>query len=393
MFLVIFVILIFFFQLSLVYFSRFGINILFRRMASPGINGYFTASTKIVSVQDYLKNFPNLVPRGFPQHSRGHPPGSPLLLRGITYFFEKTPVLTNSILSEIPLVKDSKSLWLSLSKPQRVSAVFSAFFLHLLAALTIIPLYFLSKKLFEQKTAIKTVFLYSLVPSFSFFALVFDPIYAAFPIISLLTILIFLKTKKSLYAYFSGLIFCVSLFFSLSVLPSFLIQFLLLLLLIKKINLRKFLTFYLLGFFTFFIPVSIFGYNFLASSLAVIKYQMAREYFPWLLFNPYDFFVFLGVPISLFFIYLLISTIRKDLVKNLAKKLFISFWIIFFLLIILGISRGEVGRIWIPIMFLPVLFVSNLLNQLKVGKVYFSIILILLIVQLIIIEEFWVPIW
>ncbi|MCL4416717.1 MAG: hypothetical protein M1365_08495, partial [Actinobacteria bacterium] len=99
------------------------------------------------------------------------------------------------------------------------------------------------------------------------------------------------------------------------------------------------------------------------------------------------FFIYMGFSISLLFFYVSFKILRED---NLTK----AFWILFILLVISGISRGEVGRIWLPLMSLPILIVSQFLtNNFNLNKKYFSILLFLLILQVIIMEEFWVPIW
>ena len=395
LFLMSLVLIIFLFQISLVFFSRFGINVLFRRMADPGINGYFSTAVRVKDINSYLKNFPNVVAY-LDQHGRGHPPGSILAIKEVIYFFDNNKTLTKIIYSHIPKpTGEALKLWNNLTISQRVSSVMIPFLLHFLAAFSIVPFYFAAKNLFNQKTAIRSVFLYSAIPSLSFFALLFDPVYSFFPLISFLFLLKFFKTKKILYAFFSGLIFGLGLFFSVSIIPYMGIMFFYTLLSVKKssVLLIPFLI-WLLGFLIFLLLPLLFSYNSITSIAAVVKHQLPREYLIWVFFNPYDFFMFMGVPISLLFFYSTFCSLRikgKDFLQK--NALLISFWIVFLLLVILGISRGEVGRIWLSLMSIPVFLVSQFTLRINLNKKYFSILLLLVFLQVIAMEEFWVPIW
>ena len=84
--------------------------------------------------------------------------------------------------------------------------------------------------------------------------------------------------------------------------------------------------------------------------------------------------------------------------KNLGfiegKKFVYAYIIMFFLLLVSGISRGETGRIWIPLMIFPVGFIAYYATKfLKYKSLQIILVISLLIFQCIILEEFWVPIW
>jgi len=125
------------------------------------------------------------------------------------------------------------------------------------------------------------------------------------------------------------------------------------------------------------------GVNLLEIWLVNLSDQAHRTYINWLFYNPYDFFVFLGIPISLLFI----SQI-KNRIWDSAGKLNLAFWAVFVALIWGGFSRGEVGRTWLPLMFIPVVLVVKSLTRKQ-----FTWILILVLIQTLVMQEFWVPIW
>lgn len=392
------VILIFLFQLSLIYFSRFGITILFRRLVDPGINGLFSSVIKVKKTESLLQ-FTDIFYK-LDQHAKGDPPGSLLILRGIINFFENSPSATNMLsrFTRAPVNKEAQKLWKPLSQAQRVAAVFSAFLFHFLATITIIPIYFLTKRIFNDKIAVRASILYAIIPSISFFALILDPFYSFFSVTGFLLFLLSARKGNYFLSTISGFILSVGLFFSLSILPVLGVIFMYcLILFIKKKNkeILKQITFFAFGLILFIGLLNILGFNSIKALPIIIGNQMPRMYLPWLLFNPYDFFLYLGVPVSLLFI---TATINK--LKNIKffmddnSTILTSFWIIFTTLIISGISRGEVGRIWLPLMFIPLLLVSEYItNKLKFSKKHFTIILVLLFTQVIIMEEFWVPVW
>lgn len=399
LFLFVMVILVFLFSLSLVYFSRFGINVLFRRITDSGINGYFSSAVKIKNVEYFIKNFNDSL-KNLDQHGRDHPPGSILMLKGIIFFFEKNPSITKTIINAIKTPNDEKTklLWTSLTQAQRAAAIFSAFFLHFIAALSIIPVYLLSKLILKQENAIKAIFLYALTPSLSFFPLLFDPFYVVFPCLNALFIYKGFKKKKNIYIYFAGFFSALGLFFSISIIPSLTIPLIIFIYCIKSINFKRtvnLISTYLFGFLSLAVIFYLVGYNIIKSSMLVTIYQAPREYIPWLFFNPYDFFLYMGIPTSLLFIFITISWNKLCIHKKIIEaKILKSFWIVFVALVISGLSRGEVGRIWLSLMIIPILLISYFLAEvINIHKFKFSILLSILILQILVMEEFWVPIW
>lgn len=398
MFILSIVLITFLFQLSLVYFSRFGITILFQRMTHPGINGYFSSAVKMKDNPRLLQDFPKNLYK-LDQHARGHPPGSMIFLQNIIIIFENNQILTNSVLNVTRSPNnDSKVLWNKLSRPERAAALFSAFFMHFLASLSVVPVYFITKKIIDHQSAIKAVFLYAVIPSLSFFALIFDPFYAIIPILSFLLFYSGITHKKLISVFLAGLVSSLGLFFSLSILPSLAAGLIYFAIYIYKNKLKywKYLILsYLSGFMGFQALLISLGYNILYSAHEVIRHQAPREYLDWVIFNPYDFFVYLGLPISLLFIYLFYKNFKqKELLKNPSAGLMAAFCIPFIALILTGASRGEVGRIWIPMMFIPVIMVAGCItNKLKWNNLQFILLFLLISIQVIIMEEFWVPVW
>ncbi len=387
------IILLFVFQLSLVYFSRFGIGILFRRIADPGINGYFTAALHIQGVSDFLFQYPRLLITSLPQHSRGDPPGPILFFYLIINFFKAYPFLYEGIINNLnSSVNDSKALWVSLQDYQKFSALFLGFFMHFISAAVLIPFYFLLKNLTTKIVALRGVLIFGLMPSFTFFPLFFDPFYVLFPILTFLFLVLGFKGENYKYYFLAGLSLSIGLFFNLAFLPLFLFLAILFVFIKLKERIKILLSF---SFGLIVVPFLLLfvGYNSLYSGLVLLQSQTPRSYFEWVIYNPYDVFVFMGIPVTLLFIYVSYKIYKTEKFIYL-KKILIAFWIMFVALVLSGTSRGEVGRIWIFLMLIPVGILSYFLTEkLNYSKAKISWLLILLIIQCLVLEEFWVPIW
>ena len=399
MMLALFIVLIFFFQLSLVYFSRFGVRVLFRRIADPGINGYFSTAMKIKDTKAFLQNFPTHVLKQ-DMHATSHPPGGVLLMRSAIFLLQQNPRLTDMLYSRIPVpTGDAKELWLKHDKAGRVGAVVLSFLLHLTAGLTLIPFYYLIKTVSEDRIiALRSTLLYSLSPSFSFFALTLEPIYTVFPFLGCLLLALGIKKKKELFIFLSGTVFGAGTFFSYSFLPVLVFLFVLGIILIPKVGMRilfSTLKWFLTGILTPLGLLFLAGFNSISAFLVVVGNLFPRSYLPYLFYNPYDFFVFAGLPISLLFLGMTYRFMRRRKnLKQIENKFLISFWFTFILVVVLGISRGEVGRIWLPFMFIPITLGTFFATKdLKLKTSGFILILALTIMEVAVIEEFWVPVW
>lgn len=388
------VFIIFIFQLSLVYFSRFGLTVLFRRVVDPGINGYFTASLKVKDVESFLRNYPKEV-LYYPQHAASHPPGSPLFLYGIENLFKSNPALTQLFIKFIREPKgEALRLWKGLSDSGRVSAIFAAFLLHFLSSLAVLPLYYMVKLWKGKSAALRTIFIYGFIPSVSFFAVLFDPFYALFSLFSFWLLYFGIKNGKNIFIFASGFILTLGLFFSFSLLPVFL--FLLVLDIIFSLRKGKNYIYvgvpFILGGSVVLILLTGAGFNLAATFMSISK-NLAPHSSLWFIFNPYEFFIFSGLPVSLLFFWGTIKAVKDKVLHN-EKLIYLSFWITFVATIILDINKRETGRTYITLMFIPVALTGSFItDKLKLSNKAYIWILFLLFMQVLVMEEYWVPVW
>jgi hypothetical protein len=99
-------------------------------------------------------------------------------------------------------------------------------------------------------------------------------------------------------------------------------------------------------------------------------YTAPRGYAVWLLFNPLDFALFLGLPVAVTGLLLLPGALREVAARAATDPITRFRLATFAGLIVLlatGVTRGEVGRIWIPLM--PLVLVASLGDTSRPGRV------------------------
>jgi hypothetical protein len=90
-------------------------------------------------------------------------------------------------------------------------------------------------------------------------------------------------------------------------------------------------------------------------------YTAPRSYALWLVFNPVDLALFLGVPVATAGLMLMPQVVRRaapDAARAPRDRFRLAVLAGVVILLALGVTRGEVGRIWIPLM--PLLLVASL---------------------------------
>mgnify|MGYP003874858785 CR=1 FL=1 len=404
-FLILLIILGFFIQVLFLIYSRSGLAVLFHRIAHPYINGYFSAGIDITDPINFLRQFNDIV-LSLPSHAKSHPPGGVIFFWLINQLIVKMPsFLVNFVNNFSPKRDDVFLLWQSLTASQRLTAIVSPFLIMFLSNLTIAPFYYLGKSLYGRKTALRSLFLYLFLPSLILFVPILDVFYPFFAVLSAYFFIKGIKTKKLSAFFFSGVILSLGIFFSLSLLPIFLFLTLFFLfdylakhLLSSKAffpYVKKYL-FFVLGFLSLPLALYLFFYfNFIEVTKTILTDLPKRNYFLWLFYNLYDFFIFQGIPAM---IIVIIST--KEMIFNFLRKkikhdiFWLSFVLMLFIVNILGTIKGEVARIWLPFAPFSLLWIIYYLSKrLKFNQRLFFIFLAIQAVQVVIFQTFWVALW
>lgn len=399
------IILSFLFQISVQFFSRAGVPVLIHRIINPELNGYFTAALPVENVADFLNTYNQNILK-FVYHAKSHPPGAILLFFAIKQLMLAFPVLGNIAGSFSPAHADVKSVWDILLPSEKATAIFSAFLIPFISALSTIPLYYSTKILFGVKSALRVAFLFVFIPSVVLFIPINDSFLHIFAITAFFFMLKGIKQKKLLYISLSGLTLFLGLFFNLSLLPLVIflgVFFLLSNLTQKKIEFKYILKcglVFSLGFILF--PLILY-FSFHFDFIQMLKIIMGsvpdvhtRSYKIWIFYNLYDFFIFSGIPIAVVFFLSLKQLFRNTVAKKwkYIDHAYLAFFIMLIILNFSGSVRGETGRILVILMPFMALIAANFAtNNLKSTTRQFGIFLALQALQILVMQEFWVMLW
>ncbi len=400
-----FVILSFLLQISLLYYSRSGVEVLVHRTINPMISGYFSVSNQIFDLGIFLRNF-NQSLYDYPMYARFHPPGGILFYYLLEFISKPFSHLFANILSVNPAHSDVALLWNGLGMYQKFNALVSGFVIAFIASLSIIPIYLSSRILYGEKAAFRSSVLFIFVPSLLLFTPLIDVFMPLFTCTSLYFYLKGNQTNNYLYFFFSGLILFLGAFFTLTFIP--LLFFFSLLFFIKFIQDKKDLKIVIENFISFssgfiLIPFLLFfaGFNFIDTVKTIMIYheaaQAGREHLTWYFYNLYDFILFAGIPVGIIFAYHIfesLKTFRKT--KNLKKidYVFLSFIIMLFVVNFSGAVRAETARIWLPFVPILIIVIANFVtNKLKFTSRQFTLLLLLQAIQVLIFQSVLIAVW
>ena len=209
--LTILVLLSFLFLMSIAFLYEKGIVFLSFRITEESSTSFFNVAVNFNNKINYLlSNYSELMPQ-FPIHAQTHPPGSVFFFWSINKLFEKSSFLTKFVFENVCI---GNPLLLKFSKAHGSGAVFSSILIPLLNCLTLIPLYFLGKEIYNQQVAILSASFYSFIPSISLMSPFLDTIY---PLLFCTVIYFFLtglKHGKLFRCFISGIFFALTLFFT-----------------------------------------------------------------------------------------------------------------------------------------------------------------------------------
>lgn len=381
--------LLYFFQLSVLYFSRGGIGIVLQRVIDPGMSGYFTAATKIHDVQNFLGQY-HLNMHTYYTHPRAHPAGFILFFWVINSISAMLTPLFKSMINNIhPHHLVVMQLWTKLSSAQQLGAVMAGFLIPFLAALVIIPVYKIVSIYADNKTALRAAALCGVIPPVFLFTPLPDVL---FPVLSMIALYFLVEgtEKNKVWSFaLSGFIISLAVFCGLNAVPLLLILLLYLVLRYNSVNLRSFM-FFTGGFITLPVILITLGYHYVPVMIqAAVEGRAPRDYWTWLPFNLLDFFIYTGVPLIIVFIYSLKKKTKEKITT--LKRLRTAFLITLLTLFLSGLTRGEVGRLWIVFMPLIVLLSSTYLKYFSTKQ--FLSIIVLQALQILILQGYWVSLW
>jgi hypothetical protein len=320
------------------------------RTMSTSWSSYYTVAVSPDAADPlrFLEDHAELLPH-LPKHAATHPPGPVLYYRGLVALFEESPFLTQTFLA-LQGHDESQETRPPNTRASKAAALFGALLLTFLGAAAAWPVASIATRLSGDPLAgARTGALWTLVPGPVLFIPQFDQA-LALPIAGAAALLLAAAAEGDVpmrlaYGAAAGLLGGVAIFVSYGS-AAFLLVAGVFLLSVTGLS-RRTLTVGVvaavvaLGFIG---ATAFLGHDPLAAARAALAmhretYTRPRRYALWLPFNLLDLSIFLGPPVALLFAH---EVARSPMARTLAAALAV--------LLLSGATRGEVGRIWIPLM-------------------------------------------
>jgi len=320
-------------------------------------SGYFTTAVATQDLNHLLANYPSIMPT-LPIHAQSHPPG-PIVAHWLSWqAFQVLGPATEAVALPLRTLQCHNPGLMTLDNAQIASASLGML-LPLIGGLAVWPLYAWGKRVVGVRAAAMTSLLFPILPLFAMWPAQWDQIYPLLLLLGLYFAHTGLERGSIWRVLLAGVPLSVASFFSVGnfVLMAIVGLYGVVWLVIRRmkplaLDVLKFGVTFALGSLSIWIAYAvIYGVNPLdviatGSRLAFESTTGNRTYGAWLVGNPIDFAVFLGVPIIVALMARLVS--RRDDKSTSADStaLIVATFGTLLALILSGIVRGEVGRLW-----------------------------------------------
>ena len=333
---------------------------------SDGANSFYSAAIHY-SPDEILSKFIDIAP-SFPLHAKANMPGKILL-------FEFYRLFTSS--------------------PETMG-----YLVIVLSSIGALLLYGICKRLFyDRKTAFYASLLYLLIPGKIFFLPLLNTVTPVLMLLCFYLLVVHLDNKSLWSAWLLGISGYLLIFFEPSpLITGFILIGIVLQALREKIfsikDLYRLIFHASLAFLiTYFFLYILYGFDIIRVFLYVVKEQQKfmsvyeRGYSIWLIENCKEFFLGAGIPVVIIFIYMVahIAVQTKSVTQiiqwPLENILIISILVTYAVLLMLGINRGEITRLWI---YLAVLFqipAAIFMAKIERGTLLFLLVASLMAIQ------------
>jgi hypothetical protein len=342
---------------------------LFDRAVDAAANTYFEASLRLSDVDEALRTYPQLMPT-FGIHAQIHPPGLPLIYWAAGRVFEAVPSLARPV-----------SLWfrqlecndinLMLLNDGPLASALAGMLVPLFAnMLTVWCVFQLAKDRFGQRAGLYAAALWVIVPSAVLFPGSWSLIYPCIASLTWIAVDAGLRRRNLLWFLVAGLLLSINTFLELgtSALAIFLVLYILLRYVLARRNpfadwrfLFAALLAALLGVFSIWIGYQlIYGVSLqqIVEAMYPIHMSYAFDRVTWYFNHPYEFAVFVGLPVFCLAIAAFGRNIRAARSGG-GDALSISFMLALIALVVIDPARDETARTWMLFMPLTVVVASQ----------------------------------
>jgi len=361
-------------------------------------------------------------------HINTHPPGNILFFRGVTRLLEGSPGLqevgqkllppASEVAFELVEYTWSVPFWFNralpglettpvilpadpgsgelqvyramdeiltglLSQSEATGLWLGALGLRLAGALTVLMTYVLGCTLFGRRQAVWAAALVGTCPALLLFSPSFDVLYACLGALAFWLVYTAVRDKTLIKAFLAGLVTYVGLFFSLAIMVSAGLAVAVCLVgwlqhreLTTQLTNKRLWVAALVAVVGFLAPALalrlLTGYRSFAvwgvcyRMNALFNQESGRTFWKWVLYNPLDFFIFLGVPAATLCIWGLaggIKSLRRWQKLKQASSLSLVLLACIVALDFSGKNLGEAGRLWLFLMPLAALSCAGMLGR------------------------------
>lgn len=358
-----------------------------------GSSGYFTeAQTSIPDVKRYLADYETKMKQGDVLHEGTHPPGLPLFYRALIQLCESAPGLQSLLLQTQPasfqeaieiIANFTASAEIRLTERDSAVLWLATLITLVMSALTVIPLFLLSHEFASREVSWQVATFWPLIPAALIFQPKSDALYSVIAILFLyIWVVAWRRNSKPCYVLAGWLLWsglCLTLAFLPVALCAVFFSVLETWQLRNDTSLpspawKRFLTSAACGLLGLLIPTILLGFLYEINLLRVWRLnlqnhagfylQYPRTYWKWLLVNPLEISLALGLPLFWLAGKSLCSRNQSDYHTKTASfhsglfNLSRSCVLVLGLLWLSGKNMGETARLWL--IFLPWLLILTI---------------------------------
>lgn len=333
---------------------------------SPGSNGYYTvAREQMDDLWQFWAAYPEWIPEQDALHVGTHPPGLFLGWRALLGFYRSQPALAKRVVTILPspVVAGFREIsqFDPLPEADRAAMATVGLLVLLASAATVAPLYLLVRQQFNASTAWASAALWPLIPS----AILFQPTAdAAFPLLATSAIALALRGRPATLVI-AGILLAIGMILTLAFLAIGLVVALILIS-APGLSWKQRLTGLVWTGFGFLVPTLI-GWAISGANPFVIWWwnsqnharfyeEYPRTYLLWMMANPIEVAVAIGLPVACWAI----------LGLPRAGRVFWATLAVLVLLQLSGRNLSEVARIWLP--FFPLLLTASAAGIERLGN-------------------------
>ena len=340
------------------------------RAVDIAANGYFTVGHRITDVGEFLRSYPALMPT-FPIHPQVHPPGISLVYWLAGSALETAPSLARPI-SLLFRRMECNDIDLMLLSDARLSSALAGMLLPTVASvLTVACVFKLARDRFGVRAGLYAAAMWTVVPSAVLFAGNWSLVYPLLACLIWMSADAGLTQRRIAWFFLAGLIASAATFLELGTiaLGLFLVLYILARYAVERRNplqdwrfLAAAVLAALAGVATAWVTYQV-AYGVSLGQIVETMYPIHTGYefdrLIWMFNHPYEYAVFLGLPITALFVWVSFRALRSARNQR-ADALSLSFGVGLILLSIVDPARDETPRTWMLLMPFAAVAVSQL---------------------------------